>query len=72
LLDGVLKLYVATDDELRRIHDLMNQYADMSLDLADASLISAAERLNERRLFSMDQSLRAVRIHSGQFFEFVP
>jgi len=51
---------------------LMNQYADMPLDLADASLITAAERLNDYRLFSLDGPLRAVRLQNGKFFDVVP
>jgi hypothetical protein len=50
----------------------MNQYADMPLDMADASLVSAAERISSRQLFSIDSSLRAVRLESGEFFEIVP
>jgi hypothetical protein len=72
LADGLLRLHVPTDDECRRIQELMNQYADMPLDLADASLVSAAEATADRRLFSIDQHLRAVRIHDRQFFDVVP
>jgi uncharacterized protein len=72
IADGVLSLYLSSSDEWLRMRDLMQQYADLPLDLADASLVSAAEQLNERQLFSMDQSLRAVRIQGRQFFEVVP
>jgi len=54
------------------MHELMNQYADMPLDLADASLISAAEQLGDRRLFSLDQQLRAVRIKNTHYFDVCP
>lgn len=50
---------------------LMNQYADMPLDLGDASLVSAAEQLQDFRLFSIDEALRAVRI-GQRHFEVVP
>jgi hypothetical protein len=72
LADGILRLDLASEGEWRRIHDLMNQYADMPLDMADASLVSAAERLRDRRLFSIDSGLRAVRLHNGKFFDIVP
>ena len=72
LSDGVLQVYLPYVHEWHRLEELMNKYADMPLDMADASLISAAERLNDRRLFSMDQHLRAVRIHGSQFFDVVP
>ena len=70
--DGVLRLHVPLEDEWRRMYELMNQYADMPLDLADASLVSAAEQLNDRRLFSIDAPLRAVRLEGRQFFDMVP
>jgi hypothetical protein len=59
-------------DEWKRIQELMTQYADMPLDMADASLVSAAERLNDRKVFSIDNLLRAVRMRGGHFFDFVP
>jgi hypothetical protein len=65
-------MYLPSDDEWQRIHDLMNQYADMPLDMADASLISASERLGDRRLFSIDSRLRAVRVGNQQAFDVVP
>ena len=72
LADGSLKLYLPSGIEWRRIQELMNEYADMPLDIADASLVSAAEQLDERCLFSMDHHLRAVRIHGRHFFDVVP
>lgn len=70
--DGILRLYLASEGEWHRIHELMNQYADMPLDMADASLVSAAERLHDRQLFSIDAGLRAVRLSGGEFFEVLP
>jgi predicted nucleic acid-binding protein len=69
---GVLRLYLPSKDEWKRIQELMTQYADMPLDIADASLVSAAERLNDRKVFSIDNLLRAVRMRGGHFFDFVP
>ena len=71
ITDGGLVVYLPAHDEWQRIKELVNQYADMPLDIADASLISAAERLNNRRLFSIDQPLRAVRVRGRQFFDFI-
>lgn len=50
----------------------MNFYADMPLDLADASLVSASEVLNDKILFSLDHHLRAVRINSTDYLEVRP
>jgi predicted nucleic acid-binding protein len=70
--NGVLRLHLPGDDEWHRIRELMNRYADMPLDLADASLLSAAESLNDLQLFSVDESLRAVQLRNGRYLELVP
>jgi hypothetical protein len=72
LSDGALRIYLPHVDEWQRIQELMIQYSDMPLDMADASLASAAERLNDRELFSIDNPLRAVRMNDGRYFDFVP
>lgn len=38
-----------------RITELMNKYADLPMDLADASLVVVAESLGSGRIFSVDQ-----------------
>jgi uncharacterized protein len=72
LADGVLQLHLPLENEWQRMRALMNQYADMPLDLADASLISIAETSGNRRLFSLDQRLRAAKIKNQHVFEVVP
>jgi predicted nucleic acid-binding protein len=42
-------------DDLVRIRTLMTQYATLPMDFADASLVVAAERLNLRRVFTLDR-----------------
>lgn len=70
--EGVLRLHLPIEGEWQRIYQLMNQYGDLPLDLADASLVSAAEHLNDYRLFSVDDSLRAVQLGGQQYFDLVP
>jgi uncharacterized protein len=72
VLNGNLRIYQAHADECRRIYDLMNQYADMPLDMADASLASAAESLGDRCLFSIDSRLRSVRLKNNHVFDLLP
>jgi predicted nucleic acid-binding protein len=72
LTNGLVTLHLTAADEWTRIYELMNQYADMPLDLADASLVSAAERSGDRQLFSLDVHLRAVRIDSKHYFDVQP
>jgi hypothetical protein len=44
----------------------MDRYADYPMDLADASLIVAAESLRTRKVFSLDRrDFRAYRVRRG-------
>jgi uncharacterized protein len=72
LTRGLVTLHLSGNDEWRQMHVLMNQYADLPLDLADASLITAAERIADRKLFTIDQHLRAVRLGKNYAFDIVP
>lgn len=72
IANGAIQLVAPMEDDERRIHDLMNQYGDLPLDLADASLVCAAERLGERGLFTIDKALRAVKLVDGAFLDIVP
>jgi uncharacterized protein len=72
IADGLLQLYLPAAEDAGRMHELMNQYADMPMDLADASLVVAAECLSDYQLFTLDEPLRAVRVHSRKFFEVLP
>ena len=42
-------------EHLPKIQRLMTKYADLPMDLADASLVLAAEELHESRILSTDQ-----------------
>ena len=61
---------------LRRAFELMDRYADHPMDLADASLIVAAESLRTRRIFTLDrrdfQAYRIRRGHREQAVDMVP
>ena len=72
IAEGVIKLHSPLDSDWRMVHQLMNQYADLPLDLADASLVCAAERLTDCQLFTLDQAMRVVRLQNGNFFEVLP
>ena len=44
-----------TGDHLARVTALMSQYADLPMDLADASLVLLAEEQGEGRIVSTDE-----------------
>lgn len=59
-----------------RALDLMDRYADHPMDLADASLIVAAEALDARRIFTLDRgdfaAYRVARGHYNVALEAIP
>lgn len=48
-------VFVMRADHLPRLTALMRQYADLPMDLADASLVLLAEEIGEGRIVSTDQ-----------------
>jgi len=70
--DGLLMLHRPEEAETKRMRVLMEQYRDTPMDLADASLVAAAETLDQRRIFTLDKHFYAYRIHDQHAFEIVP
>jgi len=70
--DGTLRLHVPAADELTRMRELMGKYADAPMDLADASLVAAAETLGQHQVFTMDAHFYGYRQRTGQAFVVVP
>lgn len=72
LEDKVISLIRSGDHDWGRMRVLMRQYRDTPMDLADASLVTAAERLGIHRVFTIDNHFRAYRIQGRRAFELVP
>jgi hypothetical protein len=53
---------------LGRAFELMALYADHPMDLADASLVAAAEKLRLSKVFTIDRDFSAYRIRRGHQF----
>jgi uncharacterized protein len=63
---GGLAVWFLDETSLQRAFALMEQYADHPMDLADASLIVAAEALPTRKVFTIDrQDFTTYRIRRG-------
>lgn len=73
LLDrGDLQL-VPLDDALhRRTRALMAKYRDLPMDLADATLVAAAETLGLTRIFTLDRDFQVYRWRGKRKFEVLP
>jgi len=66
-----LFLHASSVTEQRRIYELMEQYQDVPMDLADASLVAAAETLGMRRIFTLDSDFYVYRLHGTEAFEVI-
>jgi len=51
-----LRIANLTNEDAPRLRQLMHQYADLPMDLADAALVWVAERENVRTIFTLDRS----------------
>ncbi len=64
--DGALSVWFLDRSWLTRAFELMELYADHPMDLADASLIAAAEALGTRRVFTIDRKdFETYRVRRG-------
>jgi predicted nucleic acid-binding protein len=55
LMKGGLRVWWLADRSLSRAFHLMDEYVDHPMDLADASLVVAAEALRTTRVFTIDR-----------------
>ena len=64
--EGGVSVWFLNQAALERTFELMEQYHDQRMDLADASLIVAAESLRTTKIFTLDRSdFRMYRIRRG-------
>lgn len=71
--DGVYQLESFGPDDIARANEILDQYADLDLGLADVSLIVLAERHDLVDLLTLDQRhFRAVRGPGGKPFRILP
>ena len=69
---GRLEIHSTTESEADRMADLMRQYRDTPMDLADSSLIAVAESRSIRRVFTLDEEFYIYRLADGSALEVVP
>ena len=66
IADGGLTLWLLGPETTDRAFELMQQYADHPMDLADASLVAMAEAENLHKVFTIDRrDFAAYRIKRG-------
>jgi predicted nucleic acid-binding protein len=69
---GRLSLCDLTGTEIDQVATLMEKYKDQPMDLADASLIVAAERLRMQRIFTLDSDFHIYRLADNSAMECIP
>jgi predicted nucleic acid-binding protein len=69
---GLVIIYAAGEKEWERMRALMQRYQDTPMDLADASLVAAAERRGLHRVFTLDSHFHVYRLNGRDPFEVYP
>lgn len=71
--NGALSVEPFTRQDAARCRALLSKYRELDLGLADASVVAVAERLQVRRILTVDErDFRAVRSEDGDAFVLVP
>lgn len=66
---GGLEIFELVRHHLPKVIELQNRYADLDMDLADATLIVVAESLEINKVFSIDKDFSIYRISDKRHFE---
>ena len=72
VIRGGLHVAELSDAELERMSWLMEKYADLPMDFADASLVTLSERLKLARVLTLDRHFRVYRPRHAASFEIFP
>ena len=68
----ILQLHDLRPHGRSQMRSLMKRYQDTPMDLADASLVVAADELSLRQIFTLDSDFRIYRLADGGTFQIVP
>lgn len=69
---GLLVLRDTTVEEADQMEALMEKYRDTPMDMADASLVIAAQTLGVTRVFTLDRHFYVYRLADGSALEVLP
>ena len=72
LLDKLLVTYEIQEGDYNRLFELMEKYQDRPMDLADASLVLAAEKTGARQILTLDSDFLFYRIGNQDTFDTIP
>ncbi len=66
------EIYHPSENDMKRMHQLMNKYKDTPMDFADASLVAAAESLETNKIFTLDNDFHIYRFNDTWNFKIIP
>ncbi len=73
LTPDAVQVEPATSEDLIRVHQILEQYADSQLDFTDAAIVAIAERLNITRVYTLDRrDFSIIRPNHCDYFELFP
>jgi uncharacterized protein len=70
--DGALGLLALDRTDVGRMKELMRQYRDLPMDVADAALVRVAEREGLKRILTFDKHFRVYRLPRRRHFVVLP
>jgi uncharacterized protein len=71
LLEKLLAVYDIQENDYGRLLVLMEQYRDRPMDLADATLVLAAEKTGYRQILTLDSDFLFYRISDRESFDII-
>ncbi|MGK7874078.1 MAG: type II toxin-antitoxin system VapC family toxin [Xenococcaceae cyanobacterium] len=71
LFDGILTFYEIQESDYHRLFELIEKYRDRPMDLADATLVLAAERLHLKQILTLDSDFFFYLINDSEPFDVV-
>lgn len=70
-LNDLLIIHEIDPADYIRLFDLMERYSDRPMDLADATIVVAAEKTGYRQILTIDSDLLFYRINERETFEII-
>ena len=70
-LNDLLIIHEIQPADYIRLFDLMERYSDRPMDLADATLVVAAEKTGYRQILTIDSDFLFYRINERETFEII-
>lgn len=69
LVEGLLTIYEIRREDYNRLFQLIKKYRDCPMDLADATLVLAAERLGIKQILTLDSDFYVYLIGDSEPFD---